>query len=521
MRKTLLLALLALLGMTQAVAQEYEYVPFVREGVKWVYYYENYDGIRPADSDLNNGTVYLTLEIKGDTVINGKSYKAMHKYHGSAINRENDTIPIYLREENQVVYGFVLDGKTFADCPIGNAYDPHISQNVLEGREFVVYDFKDPESYWDTHIHEVLYPMHYYDPLYMDTVSVGNHFAKRYVGKRFYSREFHIIEGIGIDTYGSSYTLFPFMPSSIGMDPIFHFSHLIEDGKIVYKSLNYKETEPEDYQYVPFVREGVKWVYYYSHIIWNEDFNENYLPYGTHQMTMEIKGDTIINGKSFKPVHIYSGKSIDEKHDTIACYVREEHKVVYVMLRDRRYWACPVGIGQLVEYPMYMDWIVNFGKEYVLYDFNDPAGFYGDLNDYGQLFDLTYANSDFLNISGHLSKRHNFYFADKNHHIIEGIGYDGDYPGIPTCYFYGLITGFTQIYYSLSHVIEDGKIIYKAYHYDGSEVDGIDEAVADRTERPADPHYYDLTGRSVGTEVPTAPGIYIHQGKKICVGRMP
>ena len=36
MKKTLLLSILALLGMTQAAAQEYEYVPFVREGVKWV-----------------------------------------------------------------------------------------------------------------------------------------------------------------------------------------------------------------------------------------------------------------------------------------------------------------------------------------------------------------------------------------------------------------------------------------------------------------------------------------------------
>ena len=43
MKKTLLISFLALLGMTQAVAQEYEYVPFVREGVKWVYYIDDYN----------------------------------------------------------------------------------------------------------------------------------------------------------------------------------------------------------------------------------------------------------------------------------------------------------------------------------------------------------------------------------------------------------------------------------------------------------------------------------------------
>ena len=37
MRKFFVFSMLALLGMTQAAAQDYEYVPFVREGVKWVY----------------------------------------------------------------------------------------------------------------------------------------------------------------------------------------------------------------------------------------------------------------------------------------------------------------------------------------------------------------------------------------------------------------------------------------------------------------------------------------------------
>ena len=121
MKKLLLLSILAMLGMTQLAAQDdYEYVPFVREGVKWVYSYTNVDEMdQPADPNLAYGTVYLTLEIKGDTVINGKTYKAMHKYYGDAINAVNDTIPVYLREQDKVVYGIVPDGKTYADCPIG------------------------------------------------------------------------------------------------------------------------------------------------------------------------------------------------------------------------------------------------------------------------------------------------------------------------------------------------------------------------------------------------------------------
>lgn len=119
MKTKLLLALLALLGMSQAVAQEYEYVPFVREGVKWVYYYKYNDTFSPTYPDLFSGTVYLNLEIKGDTTINGKVYKKMHKYYGDAINIENDTVPIYLREENKIVYGIVPDGVVHRDCIIG------------------------------------------------------------------------------------------------------------------------------------------------------------------------------------------------------------------------------------------------------------------------------------------------------------------------------------------------------------------------------------------------------------------
>ena len=104
-------------------------------------------------------------------------------------------------------------------------------------------------------------------------------------------------------------------------------------------------------------------------------------------------------------------------------------------------------------------------------------------------------------------------------YIVQGIGFDSRDMG-------DLLTPFTrrpdptadhQEWCGLSHVVKDGKIIYKGMRYREGAFDGIDEAVADRTARPADPHYYDLMGRPVGTDVPTAPGIYIHQGKKIIV----
>ena len=229
MNKTILFTLLALLGMTQTIAQEYEYVPFVREGVKWVYYIKNTSDIYGwIDHDLPNGNFYLTLELKGDTVINGISFKAMHKYAGENINQQNDTIPLYLREEDKVVYGIIPDCKKYPDCPIGNYY----TVNEYNGEEFVLYDFKNPINYWSSFlIYE--YPLYEYQNT--DTIVIGNHLAKRYNGL-WSGADFHIIEGVGADTPINGYTLLFFMPTG-PLIPFYHLSHVIENGEIVYKGI--------------------------------------------------------------------------------------------------------------------------------------------------------------------------------------------------------------------------------------------------------------------------------------------
>jgi hypothetical protein len=109
--------------------------------------------------------------------------------------------------------------------------------------------------------------------------------------------------------------------------------------------------------------------------------------------------------------------------------------------------------------------------------------------------------------------------SDTLAYVVEGIGFDSYDMG-------DLLTPFTrrpnpdadyQEYCGLSHVIKDGKIIYKGMRYRQGAFTGIDEVVADGARRPLDPHYYDLMGQPVGHDVPTTPGIYIHQGKKIVV----
>ena len=80
-----------------------------------------------------------------------------------------------------------------------------------------------------------------------------------------------------------------------------------------------------------------------------------------------------------------------------------------------------------------------------------------------------------------------------------------------------MTTRYGDVYFGLSHVIEGGEIIYATDNYDPDHWTGINEVDAEKTQRSLDPRYYDLMGRALGTEVPTTPGIYIHQGKKIMV----
>ena len=130
-------------------------------------------------------------------------------------------------------------------------------------------------------------------------------------------------------------------------------------------------------------------------------------------------------------------------------------------------------------------------------------------------YGIEYKETDMMVIAGQYRKYHHYRLYNNDVVIIEGLGYDG-YLGYPLLYFEFQLTGL-QVGYGLSHVIENSLIAYKGVWYNPDIHVGIDEVVADRTQRPLDANYYNLTGRAVGIEVPTTPGIYIHQGKKIAI----
>ena len=521
MKKTLVF-FLSLLGLFQALAQESDYVPFVREGVKWVCYYDNINDYPYIDQYYQQGKSYFTLEIKGDTVINDKAYKAMHKYSGSGIDYTNDTIPIFLREEDKIVYGIIPDGFHYPDMMVGYGVD-EIYEAVWSGDEFVLYDFNDTRVYYENLMsaHHKEFKFHYCSDIIID-----GHKAKRYEFS-YYSDHFIIIEGIGYDELSNNDNMpgYPLQYLYHG-GPTYHLSHVIEDGEIIYKSKNYGYEQPDEGDYVPFVREGVKWVYCYEN-----PFGRGVLdmPEGIQYYSFEMKGDVQIGDKLYKPViltHYLDENGMEkEVEDFVPVYLREEDKVVYAKHADGiQHPQCPVGIYQFISYPYQGLPIYVCDEEFVLYDFNDPKAFYDtifakqnmELEDAGLGPFIDYVRTDMIPLGNRQSKCHyfNYIYSDVNK-IIEGIGYDGK-AGMPLFYFKNFITGFEVMYY-LSHVIENGEIIYKGIHYNPDVHVGIDEVVSEQSRREWDGNYYNLMGQPMGTEVPTTPGIYIHQGKKICV----
>ena len=501
MKKTILFTVLALLGITQAVAQEYEYVPFVREGVKWEYTIRN-----PVDNPgLPEGNYCRTLEMRGDVVINGKTYKAVHKYSGEDIDEMNDTVPIYLREDNKVVYGIVPEGVFYPDCAIGCGIAGNVIANQISlGEEFVLYDFNDPKDFYEN-----LFAPHAnfgsFGYLYSDNVIIGGTKARRHIFN-LYGCDMAIIEGIGYDGVNEGYPL-AYMDVFTMSAPHFRLSRVIQDGCVIYEGF-YQKSHDNSSSHLPLARAGVKWV------------NE--------RVTVE-NGDTIYHYYTYK----FNGKDCYSNSSTPT---EVNQNIVVAKIDDQHDYY---GITECFVSNDALDAVIAQGREMI--DFTHPV--FGGTYLYMFLYNLSgFANIrdyymacqkepfltvdnfmevDPITIEGIECERYAYIGEDGDTlaYVVEGIGFDSRDMG-------DLLTPFTrrpdpsadyQECCGLCHVVKDGKVIYKGMRYSPDNMTGLDEVVADKVARPQDDYYYDLMGRRMGTEVPQAPGIYIHHGNKIVV----
>ncbi len=500
MKKTILIMLFAFLCITQSSSQEYEYVPFVREGVKWIC-------DEPYSHVVYFGHHYFTLELSGDTVINGKSYKAMHKYSGDAINKLNDTIPVYLREDNKVVYGIVPDGKTYPDCPVGMNWWPEAREVIESGQEFILYDFNDPVNFIKDNFK---YPVegtpngYYVRYVLTDQIDVAGKEVNCYT----FDSSF-VIEGIGCDGYESGYPLSPLYKK---------LYFVIDNGDTTYITKDTFDWYLENKE-LPIPRQRVQWVnervtvengdttlYYYKYEFRGCDSQGFALCY-------DYSGETL-DGSAAQLVAQY--QSWDYGLDTSNGMIRRNIPFEKVKRegRDMIDYDCGLSYGYWFMY--------HFDIYSTVIDDDYTPNWYISRQKDSFLTPENLIEVDPLIIERILCRRFAYIGeqGDTLAYIVQGIGFDSRDMG-------DLLTPFTrkpdpdadyQEYCGLSHVIKDGKIIYKGMRYREGAYDGINEVVADQR-RVMDDNYYDLMGRVVGKDVPTVPGIYIHQGKKICVKR--
>ena len=304
---------------------------------------------------------------------------------------------------------------------------------------------------------------------------------------------------------------------------------------ILFEVLGMAEALTGTYYYnaPPIVREGVQWVnekvvinqgdtthYYYNYEFCGQDTDTIYMNMG-HEINQAL--------------YYYTGNRLDIEKDSLIAGLRQLGYEVtcfrnnaYENAIDRGRLMFPVDMymdgGTRILYSFKVDHNIYNGelRQWIRWYWLDCQWFWTDLS--GEESIVTEDNLvmvDSINIEGQACARCAYISeeGDTLAYVVEGIGFDSRDMG-------DLLTPFTrkpdpnadyQEYCGLSHVVKDGKIIYKGMRYRHGAFDAIDEVVADQTRRPANPHYYNLMGQPVGTEVPTAPGIYIHNGKKIIV----
>ena len=261
-----------------------------------------------------------------------------------------------------------------------------------------------------------------------------------------------------------------------------------------------------EYQYVPMVQEGTRWI----HAYWEPALADETNPYPIIYYAVEMRGDTLIGGENYKKAYRYflrDHKGLDTSTMYPCAYVREVGKKVYSINNDN---VSPIGQNEKNTFGITVG-SVDGHTEYQIYDFNNPGPF---LKDYYQ--DIQYVGEDIVEIDGSLRKRHIFdtgHLTNNIIYLIEGIGYDQLERGDCISPFMEYFSCVCSNPLGLAHVENaEGEVIYKGKYYDPNV--GVDDVLLDFF--PADGRYYNLMGQPVA-HPEAAPGIYIRDGKKVLV----
>ena len=449
MKKIFLIALLALAAFVNTRAFAGEYVPFVREGVKWVYYVMD-----------NDGTRYHALEIKGDTILGGKAYKVMRRYSGSADFKDEGIVPVCLREEGKVVYAVVPGGVTYTDSPVGFENDSEMMEAIAGGREFVLYDFNDPIGFLDRR--STFYSV-IGNTVIPERATVAGNTVNSYIS-HVSLYDFRMVEGIGFDGMLKAYPLAVLNTESPYR---FNLSHVIQGEDVIYRSEQYMKRSTRE-SVTPVPREGVQWVNERV-VINNGDTTRSYYTYAFHG----------VNSQGYAVCYSYDGGSAEAEDGTFAANMKEEYTNA---VSSREVYTCNnVPFNRMIEEKRLMMGrythdpgntpvqIYQFAGDYSSISYSNPQNFYIRTENDDYLDRFNFVEVDPVEVDGVSCRRYAYLGEDGSPraYVVEGIGFDSSDLG-------DLLTPFTcppdpeagyQEYCGLSHVIKDGKVIYEGMRY--------------------------------------------------------
>ena len=306
--------------------------------------------------------------------------------------------------------------------------------------------------------------------------------------------------------------------------------------------------QAQEYEYVPLVREGVKWVYY-LHMTKYDD-NGGYIS-GWTPLTLELKGDTSLTNLSTTRLYKKCYMTLDPEYARFFPIETDENGTVLVaMLRenDKRVYAVYTEeyMNAFILRPVIHSYVTGIAlggdrfadpeyiqnEEWMIYDFNEPELFLNFSRPKFVADGVCKYNfwkaieKENVTINGTVRKKYAITYEGRVYDevvqedpmLIEGIGQVSPWAEMYLCTFispHGELYHTTMTYCKFSHVEENNEVVYKGAFYD--EFNTLDNVNDMKVETPenGDNNYYNLMGQPVAE--PTQPGIYIHHGKKIVI----
>ncbi len=313
--------------------------------------------------------------------------------------------------------------------------------------------------------------------------------------------------------------------------------------------------QAQEYEYVPLVREGVKWVYY---VRMEKDSRIHWCP-----LTIEFSGDTILGRgayamyghDTFKKCYMTIDPEFkdvwpmetDENGTFLAAMMRETNKRVFAIYTKNyrqpfaarqgfHYYATGLETGQFYGFQDPDDefdihFYEKLNEQWMIYDFNYPSEFVRQAIPHfnietNEFYYRKAVEVNPISINGTIRKKFISAFDDEsisiedNSHLVltEGVGLYLEVN--PRRLFSTFISPLGMLTYGghyteFSHVEEDGQVAFKGPFYDKyNTTDNVNDMKVEVPEN-GDNRYYNLMGQPVAE--PTQPGIYIHHGKKLVI----